>query len=379
MIQITDKSACCGCSACVQVCPKKCISFNEDNEGFRYPSVDISKCVNCGLCEKVCPVINQNESHRPIKVYAAKNNNEDIRLHSSSGGIFTALAEDVINRGGVVFGARFDDNWEVKHDYTEMIEGLSAFRGSKYLQSRIENTYSTTEAFLKQGREVLFSGTPCQIAGLKRYLRREYENLLAVDVVCHGAPSPLVWREYLKEFSKNQIIHQINFRGKIRSWKNYRMVIKGDEDIVNQPFYENIFMRGFLRDIYLRPSCYACPSKNGKSGADITLGDFWGIENHYPEFDDDKGVSLVMVQSQKGAKYFNAIESNCVEVEYEKAVAGNPAIEKSVICELKYRRLYWKSDDKVKNISRVLSKMKPSFVSRCIGFAKRIIKKLIYR
>lgn len=379
MIQITDKSACCGCSACVQVCPKKCISFNEDNEGFRYPSVDISKCVNCGLCEKVCPVINQNESHRPIKVYAAKNNNEDIRLHSSSGGIFTALAEDVINRGGVVFGARFDDNWEVKHDYTEMIEGLSAFRGSKYLQSRIENTYSTTEAFLKQGREVLFSGTPCQIAGLKRYLRREYENLLAVDVVCHGAPSPLVWREYLKEFSKNQIIHQINFRGKIRSWKNFRMVIKGDEDIVNQPFYENIFMRGFLRDIYLRPSCYACPSKNGKSGADITLGDFWGIENHYPEFDDDKGVSLVMVQSQKGAKYFNAIESNCVEVEYEKAVAGNPAIEKSVICELKYRRLYWKSDDKVKNISRVLSKMKPSFVSRCIGFAKRIIKKLIYR
>lgn len=379
MLNSKNKSGCCGCSACVQVCPKKCISFNEDNEGFRYPSVDISKCVDCGLCEKVCPVINQNESHRPIKVYAAKNNNEDIRLHSSSGGIFTALAEDVINRGGVVFGARFDDNWEVKHDYTETIEGLSAFRGSKYLQSRIENTYLTAETFLKQGREVLFSGTPCQIAGLKRYLRREYENLLAVDIVCHGAPSPLVWREYLKEFSKNQIIHQINFRGKIRSWKNFRMVIKGDEDIVNQPFYENIFMRGFLRDIYLRPSCYACSAKLGKSGTDITLGDFWGIENHLPEFDDDKGISLVMVQSQKGAKYFNAIESNCVEVEYEKAVAGNPAIEKSVICELKYRRLYWKSDDKVKNISRVLSKMKPSFVSRCIGFAKRIIKKLIYR
>ena len=202
MISIKDKKKCCGCSACVQRCPKQCINFREDNEGFRYPYIDTDKCINCGLCEKVCPIINQYNEKVPTKVYAAINTNEKIRMQSSSGGIFTYIATKVIEEKGVVFGARFDKNWEVKHDFTENIEGLSAFRGSKYMQSRIEDNYLKVEKFLKDGRKVLFSGTPCQIAGLKRYLKKNYENLLTIDIICHGVPSPKIWRLYLNEIYK---------------------------------------------------------------------------------------------------------------------------------------------------------------------------------
>lgn len=197
MINIKEKHNCCGCSACVQVCPKQCISMSADNEGFLYPQIDTAICIDCGLCEKVCPVINQNEPREPLAVYAANNNNEDIRLKSSSGGIFTLLAEQIISEGGVVFGARFNENWEVVHDYTEAIEGLEPFRGSKYVQSIIGDNFIKAKQFLTDGRKVLFSGTPCQIAGLKKFLRKEYENLLTVEVVCHGVPSPMVWRDYL--------------------------------------------------------------------------------------------------------------------------------------------------------------------------------------
>ena len=199
MIEIKEKAFCCGCNACVQRCPKQCISMHEDEEGFLYPRVDKTICIECGLCEKVCPVINQNEPRKPLKVYAAYNKDEKIRRESSSGGVFTAIAEQVIDEGGIVFGACFDENWEVKHDYTETKEGLKAFRGSKYVQSRIKDNYQKAEHYLKEGRKVLFSGTPCQIAGLKKYLCKEYENLLTVDFICHGVPSPKVWRMYLNE------------------------------------------------------------------------------------------------------------------------------------------------------------------------------------
>ncbi len=199
MINIIDKQDCCGCWACVQVCPRQCISMHEDEEGFLYPKVDVSACMACGLCDKVCPEINQSKPKRPQNVYAAINPDNAIREQSSSGGIFTMLAERTIESGGVVFGARFDEKWDVVHDYTETVDGLAAFRGSKYVQSRIGECYRQAGQFLKAGREVMFSGTPCQIAGLKKYLQREYDNLLAVDVVCHGVPSPKVRRVYLKD------------------------------------------------------------------------------------------------------------------------------------------------------------------------------------
>lgn len=199
MIKVKDKSRCCGCEACVSSCPVQCIDLVMDKEGFLYPQVDVTRCIDCGKCEKVCPELVEAGEGKATGVYAAKNPDDEVRRASSSGGIFTLLAKYVLAENGVVFGARFDKDWNVVHDYTESKEGLGAFRGSKYVQSRTGETFKQAERFLKAGRKVLFSGTPCQIMGLKRYLRREYDNLLTVDFVCHGVPSPLVWRKYIEE------------------------------------------------------------------------------------------------------------------------------------------------------------------------------------
>ena len=193
MIKITDKKDCCGCAACVQRCPKQCISLKEDGEGFLYPVVDESLCVGCGLCEKVCPIINRPEKLPVKEVLAVKNRNEEERMASSSGGVFVALAKKVIDQGGVVFGAVFDENWEVRHTYAENMDGVRPMMGSKYVQSRIGDTFRQAEKFLKEGRKVLFTGSPCQITALHNYLRKDYPNLLSVDFLCHGVPSPGVW------------------------------------------------------------------------------------------------------------------------------------------------------------------------------------------
>lgn len=203
MIQIENKQKCTGCSACVQTCPKQCISFEEDEQGFRYPCVNQELCIDCGLCEKVCPCINENEQIMPLDIYAAKNPDKEIRKKSSSGGFFTMLAESIIDEGGVVFGARFNKKYNVIHDYTETKDGIEAFRGSKYVQSIIGDTYKQARDFLKAGRKVLFSGTPCQIAGLRLFLRKDYEHLYTVDFICHGVPSPGVFRWYLQEEINN--------------------------------------------------------------------------------------------------------------------------------------------------------------------------------
>ncbi len=368
MINIQDKKDCCGCNACVQRCPKECIAMHEDSEGFLYPKVDESLCIDCGLCEKVCPVINQSAAREPLEVYAAKNPDEEIRRQSSSGGVFTMLAERTIEHGGVVFGAGFDKDWAVEHQYTETKEGLAAFRGSKYVQSRIGETFKQAEAFLKQGREVLFSGTPCQIAGLKLFLRKEYENLVTVDFICHGVPSPGVFRTYLEEEKekfarerggRNSVslrpipslserdglagddkapeveIKSISFRDKQKGWKKFSFVLalskasaEGERNTVSSSKHhrENHFMRGFLADLYLRPSCHACPTKNLKSGSDITLGDYWGIAQTMPEVDDDKGVSVITVNTQRGKVLLLSVGAELHKADYEDVKLKNPAI-----------------------------------------------------
>lgn len=352
MIKITDKSDCCGCKACIQVCPQKCISMFEDEEGFLYPQVNQEKCIDCGLCEKVCPVLNQNLPRKPLKTYAVKNKDEKIRLKSSSGGVFTLLAEYIINRNGVVFGAKFDKKWKVIHDYTETIEGLANFRGSKYVQSDIGNCFNEAREFLKKGRLVLFTGTPCQIAGLKLFLRKEYENLITVDVACHGVPSPKIWKEYLTELKKEfenkthnskAEISQVFFRDKSTGWKQYCFNIKGflmfkranTEKREKFDFREfssqNLFMKGFIGDLYLRPSCFSCPSKELKSGSDITIADFWGVNITIPEIDDDKGISLVFCNTKKGEDFFeNLPHLFKKETDYLSAVKYNSAIISSV-------------------------------------------------
>lgn len=370
MINIADKSGCCGCSACVQRCPKQCITMREDEEGFLYPLADVSICIDCGLCERVCPVINQNNPKLPLQVLAAKNNNEDKRLLSSSGGIFILLAEQTIKQGGVVFGARFDENWEVEHCFAEVLGELAPLMRSKYVQSRIGDTYKQVDQFLKQGRQVLFAGTSCQIAGLRKYLCKEYENLLVVDVVCHGAPSPGIWRGYLnticKEAGTNKITF-INFRAKQDEgfgWKQYGLVIKGEtligkeQTVSSKCFRDDTYLKGFIGNLYLRPSCKSCPAKSGKSGSDLTLADFWGIESLEPQFADNVGISSVFVQTQKGANILNTLEGKTLKpMTYEQAVMWNDSYHSSSIekgSRLKFWKLYNANHDLGFSVDRAL-------------------------
>lgn len=379
MIRIEDKSQCCGCSACMQRCPKQCISMEEDDEGFLYPIVNKEQCVNCGLCEKVCPVINQENPRTPLKVYAAENVDETIRRSSSSGGIFTLLAEQTIKDGGVVFGACWDEDWNVAHSYAECVEDLSMFRSSKYLQSRIGDSYKQAEKFLKAGRKVMFTGTPCQIAGLKHFLRKEYDNLLAVDVVCHSVPSPGVWQQYLSEKLqslkwKKQNVRHISFRDKSTGWKNYSFLIEDkDGSVYSELGSKNLFMRGFLADLYTRPSCHACPAKELKSGSDMTLGDFWGIESLKPEIDDDKGVSAVTVNTEKGREVLLNIGVELHEATYDELTKRNSAMVRSASLNRKRVEFFLEGEqslnDKVKKLA------KDSFSLRII--LSKIVHKLI--
>lgn len=332
MITVTDKRECCGCGACVQRCPKHCLTMREDEEGFLYPVADASLCIECGLCERVCPVINQGEARDPMQAFAAKNPDESVRQQSSSGGIFTLLAERVIGEGGVVFGAKWTEDFSVVHGYAETVEALSSFRSSKYLQSRIGESYIQAERFLKAGRTVLYSGTPCQIAGLRKFLRKEYENLLAVECICHSVPSPRVWQAYLDEKCaqlrwKRDSICRVNFRNKRNGWKGYQFELGNNEGKVHFEAHGcNAYMRGFLSGLYTRPSCHACPAKSLRSGADITLGDFWGIGTLLPEMDDDRGVSCVLVNTAKGRDAYSRIASETEEVAYADICTWNPAL-----------------------------------------------------
>lgn len=316
MIQINkNKDNCCGCNGCVQICPKRCISLKEDAEGFVYPEVDINLCINCNLCEKVCPVINSTDSNDETlpspKIYGVKNKDIQTCIASSSGGVFKALADRFIDEGGVVFGAVFTPYFQVAHTSASTMEELIPMMKSKYVQSEIGTCFSQAESLLKLGKKVLFTGTPCQVAGLKLYLRKDYPSLFTVEVICHGVPSPGIWRKYLNEIcgGTTERIAEVNFREKnCGNWFDSVFSVKGDangkktETIVSMPTGDNPFIRAFTSNVCLRPICYDCSHKNGKSGADLTIGDFWGINELAPAFYDKRGVSLVVVHSSKGER-----------------------------------------------------------------------------
>lgn len=292
------------------------------------------------------------------------------------------LAEFILDKGGVVFGARFNEQWEVVHDYTETKDGLAPFRGSKYVQSNVGETFQQAKAFLSQGRKVMYTGTPCQIAGLRRFLGKEYGNLLTVDVVCHGVPSPLVWRDYLRSVTSNKIeqITSVKFREKSTGWKNYSVKICGQEGnpFVNEPYRQNLFMQLFLKDFCLRPSCHTCPAKSGKSGSDLTIADYWGINRILPHMDDDKGTNLVIIHTNKGNMAYSDLSINSMESTYEQAIRFNPAIEKSCV-EPQKRINFWQlySSKKTGAIVEILEKLKPNFFERVLHIVKRLLKSLI--
>lgn len=356
MVDILDKHDCCGCSACAQRCPKQCIIMQEDNEGFLYPSVDRENCIDCGLCEKVCPVINQTEEHKPLECYAAKNPDESVRSTSSSGGIFLPIAETIIRHGGIVFGACFNDRWEVVHTSAETLEEVRSFQGSKYVQSSIGTCFQETEGFLKDGRKVLFSGTPCQIAALHKYLRRDYDNLITVDVVCHGVPSPMTWRDYVATLPMAGV-KKICMKDKSTGWREYSFSLFDSKGYLSytEKASDNKFMVAFLSNLTIRPSCFKCPAKAGRSQSDITLADFWGIEKLNPSMDDNKGTSFVCANSNKGIDILNNLEFALVKADYGSSVPFNPCIYQSTP-EPVMRAKFWK--EYVRNGVQTLKELK---------------------
>lgn len=333
MIIIKDNRKCCGCTACASICPKHCITMKEDKEGFLYPVTDIDACINCNACNKVCPVLKMRGQNRSsytpaTKAYASAVADEATLLNSSSGGLFTAIATTIINDGGVVYGAAWT-NGEIHHIAVEKEAELARIRGSKYVQSALDSSFVEVRDFLNDGRKVLFSGTPCQIAGLRSFLRKDYNNLLSVEVACHGAPSPKVLRKYmqvLREQYGDEV--QLDFRSKPVGWQQYKVTAyTGNKHYFYEDQKENLFMKGFLRELYSRPICHECPFKAGASGADITLADFWGVEKILPEFPSYNGVSLVLTHTMKAERIFHGLQSVIVkEVELEKAVRLNGAL-----------------------------------------------------
>lgn len=309
MVRIEDKSVCCGCSACSSICPHGAISMQADGLGFRYPSVDISLCVECGLCEQVC-TFNSASDHMsdPLKSLAMRNKEEQSLMQSRSGAVFPELASWIIKSGGVVYGAGFDENFNVIHKRADDLISCNEFRGSKYVQSEIGDTFRSVRKDLKEGKTVLFTGTPCQCAGLKSYVPSVLmHNLYLVDIVCHGVPSPNVWRDNLKcQHSKLKApISAVSFRDKQSyGWTAHKETYSSDSVKITDDTFTDLY----FRHIIMRESCYTCPYASKSRVSDLTLADFWGWQNVLPDFNkDDKGVSLVIISSEKGMQLIDSV------------------------------------------------------------------------
>ena len=337
LITVTEKSKCSGCHACYNACPKGCIQMIADEEGFWYPQVDKSTCVNCEICEKVCPVIHKfiSDNSRGTRALAAINSDTETRLISSSGGIFTLLAEWILKKKGVVFGATFSDDFQtVNHIYIDDVNNITKLQGSKYVQSKIGTAYEDVKSFLDMGRMVLFTGTPCQIGGLYSYLRKNYPNLFTQDIICHGVPSPLVWKKYLEERERKAKSRttKVFFRNKKYGWKAYSVFLEfTNKKVYIKGLSEDSFMRAFLSNACLRPSCYNCSFKSVKRQSDLTLADFWGVQSVSPELDDDKGTSIVIIHSKKGEELFSGIRNQiiCTDTNLELIKKYNSSIVES--------------------------------------------------
>ena len=334
MINITDNSKCSGCHACYNSCPTHCITMKADEEGFLYPSVNYDLCVNCGECEKVCPFSDTEKRKEPIGAWAAKCSDEQLCFESSSGGVFSLLARKTVEAGGIIFGAAFSEDFrEVCHIAVDNVDNLIRLRTSKYVQSTVGDSYRAAKACLDAGKPVLFSGTPCQIAGLKNYLGKEYDDLLCVDVVCHGVPSPKLWGKYLNSIAEKYqgSIVNVNFRHKKADRQRFGISRTSDGLEIFVSKSTDPYMQMFLKNYSLRPSCYQCITKETGSAADITLGDFWGIHKVLPEMNDGKGTSLVIVHNAKGQQLLNDISDqvDAKRVTYDTAVKYNSSIYQS--------------------------------------------------
>lgn len=329
MIEIKDKKDCCGCHACYSACPKQCVTMMEDEEGYLYPKVDTSLCIDCGLCEKVCPILQYKQPEtKTQKAFVVQHRDEEVLAQSTSGGAYTAIAKWILGKGGVVFGAHLNSQFEAEHCYVERYEDLWQFRNSKYVQSRIGDTYKQVRDFLKEERIVLYSGTPCQLEGLFQFLHnKQYDNLYTVDVVCRAVPSPLVLRKYL-EVQKGLLatdLKDVKFRDKYHGYKYSSMSLFGKN---GKDYHEGIdtdvYLRSFFSGTNIRLSCPDCKFRNRYRRTDFTIWDCFTIDEFSSELDNDKGATRILCQSDRAVDILNELtsEMKIMEVDSEKAVRG---------------------------------------------------------
>ena len=356
MIIITDKANCCGCNACGDVCPKDSITFKTDIEGFWYPEVNMETCIDCHLCEKVCPIINikeikKNDYPQPAHTIAAIHKNMRVRWDSTSGGAYSALAETMLEEGGYISGAIYNEGFTGVHNYvTNKPEDLEKLRSSKYLQSNAEGLFKQIKELLIKGEKVLACGTPCQMAALRSFLRKDYENLIIVDFICRGVNSPKVYRAYLDSLEKkygSKVVY-VKAKNKELGWRNLTRKV-GFEN--GQSYYgvlmEDDFRRGYHTNVFCRPSCYSCQFKGFPRIADITIADFWGIEKVDRNLDNNIGTSMVLLNSKKGESYFE----KCVhklefkETLLDSVLSGNKAIFQPISTSILDRKAFFKDLD----------------------------------
>ena len=346
MEEIIKKELCTGCTACMNVCPKEAISFIEDKDGFKYPVIDNDKCINCGLCKNTCPVLNTRLNESLNHCYVGYSNEKEDRYNSSSGGIFSLLAKYILDNNGIVVGAAFDENNKLNHVAIEKKEELESLKKSKYLQSDLNNIFMYIKKQLDK-KKILFVGTPCQVAGIKSFIKNN-DNLITVDLFCHGVPSPKIFTKYIMELEEKNQDKLINydFRDNSTGWDTYsnKAIFKNKEITTDRT--KNDYMNLFLSDICLRESCYDCNFKLGNKYSDITLGDFWGVKNYYPEMYNSEGVSAVIVNTEKGEELFGIIKDklNYRNCSLDNIISGNKSLILSSKKPLR-RSLFFKEID----------------------------------
>lgn len=332
-ISILKKEKCCGCHSCYNICPKKAITMVKDSEGFLYPKVSENMCINCGKCIQSCPGIKIPDMNTFDKAYACYAKREEEHLSSSSGGFFAVLAREILKENGIVCGAAFDDSVKVKHIITDNISDLEKIKKTKYVQSTIGQTYSQIKGVLKTGRKVLFSGTPCQVAGLKLYLGQDYVNLICIDLICHGVPSPEVFARYILEKGGEHKVIAMSFRNKHPGKRSRTLDYWLDNgEKISESYEESPYIKGFIQNLYVRPSCFQCKYKGIERCSDITIGDFLGIDEFHPGFSDNKGTSAIILHSEKGIQMFEKIKDQVayVKTSSQEVGAWNPCLYKPV-------------------------------------------------
>jgi coenzyme F420-reducing hydrogenase beta subunit len=379
----TEKEACCGCTSCMSVCPHRAIFMEEDCEGFLYPAIDSTKCTGCNLCKTVCTFQgsqNKEDESKEPKAYAVKHTSEEVRIQSTSGGVFTALSDELLSRGGIVYGACFDRNLTVRHQRAKDAKTRNAFRGSKYVQSDMRNILGAVADDLKEGLEVLFTGTPCQVAAVKTYMVHgsvDIKKLVLCDFICHGTPSPRLFSEYIKlceKKRKKKVVDHI-FRSKIYGWHNHTEInVFDDGEADCCSYYSQLFKSMYGSLMILRPSCHTCKYADIHRPSDITIADFWGIDKSMPAFNDDKGVSLVLLNNEKGTHLFERVKGKIIWMESTLQACAQPNLYKPSLKSEK-REKFWEDYQE----GGFELSIKRHFGYGILGDVKRVISKGLYK